>query len=144
MIRCILACVLALAVTLPTQWAAAAVNLNTATKDELIALPGIGPAKAQAILDYRTANGGFKSVEELKDVKGIGAKRFEKLKAELTATPAPKAAPSPGKADAKADAKADPKAVATAPRTDARTDSKASAAPAKVEVKPVADAKAKK
>jgi len=77
-----------LALALVSQWAIAAVNLNTATKEELIALPGIGPAKAQAILDYRKANGGFKSVEELKDVKGIGAKRFEKLKPELTVAPA--------------------------------------------------------
>ena len=77
-----------LALALFSQWAIAAVNLNTATKEELIALPGIGPAKAQAILDYRKANGTFKSVEELKDVKGIGAKRFEKLKPELTVAPA--------------------------------------------------------
>src|SRR5439155_4115029 len=77
-----------LALALLSQWAVAAVNLNTATKEELIALPGIGPAKAQAILDYRKANGAFKSVEELKDVKGIGAKRFEKLKPELTVAPA--------------------------------------------------------
>ena len=77
-----------LALALVSQWAIAAVDLNTATKEELIALPGIGPAKAQAILDYRKANGAFKSVEELKDVKGIGAKRFEKLKPELTVAPA--------------------------------------------------------
>ena len=88
-----------IAFALLSQWAAAGVNLNTATKEELIALPGIGPAKAQAILDYRKANGGFKSVEELKDVKGIGAKRFEKLKAELTVTPPVKTATAPsGKA----------------------------------------------
>ena len=64
--------------------ALAAVNINTATKEELVALPGVGPAKAQAILDYRSSHGAFKSVEEVKDVKGIGAKRFEKLKGELT------------------------------------------------------------
>jgi competence protein ComEA len=76
---------LALALFMQSAWAA--VNLNTATKDELIALPGIGPAKAQAIIDYRSQHGGFRQVEELKDVKGIGAKRFEKLKAELVVTP---------------------------------------------------------
>ena len=84
--------------------ALAAINLNTATKEELVALPGIGPAKAQAILDYRSAHGPFKSVEEVKDVKGIGAKRFEKIKGELTvvgasakpaARPVDKAAPPP-------------------------------------------------
>ncbi|HET7097046.1 MAG TPA: helix-hairpin-helix domain-containing protein [Casimicrobiaceae bacterium] len=79
---------LAFAFALWSGAALAALNLNTATKEELIALPGIGPAKAQAILDYRNAHGGFKSVEELKDVKGIGAKRFEKLKGELTVAPA--------------------------------------------------------
>jgi competence protein ComEA len=93
---------MALLLALATQCAVAAVNLNTATKDELIALPGIGPAKAQAILDYRKANGAFKTVEELKDVKGIGAKRFEKLKAELTVGGPVRNAAAPGKADGKA------------------------------------------
>ena len=83
---------LAIALALISSAAFAALNLNTATKEELIALPGIGPAKAQAILDYRKANGVFKSVEELKDVKGIGAKRFEKLKGELTVGASPKPA----------------------------------------------------
>jgi competence protein ComEA len=94
----------ALAFALFTQLAVAAVNLNTATLEELIALPGIGPAKAQAILDYRKAHGPFKTVEELKDVKGIGAKRFEKLKGELTVAPAPapvKTAAGPTKVEAK-------------------------------------------
>jgi competence protein ComEA len=125
MLRWILAAALALAVILPTQWAAAAVvNLNTATKEELIALPGIGPAKAQAILDYRTANGGFKAIEELKDVKGIGAKRYEKLKADLTVTAPPKVAAT-GKPEVKSEPKATP-------------------ALAKGEIRPIADAKTKK
>jgi len=98
---------LALALALCSGAALAAINLNTATKDELVALPGIGPAKAQAILDYRSAHGPFKAVEEVKDVKGIGAKRFEKIKSELTvagtsakaaARPADKAAPPPQRA----------------------------------------------
>lgn len=92
---------LSLALTLYPLIALAAININTATKDELVSLPGIGPAKAQAIVDYRKAHGPFKTVEELKDVKGIGAKRFEKLKPDLTVTGAPTA-----KAAAKPDAKA--------------------------------------
>ncbi|HTI45149.1 MAG TPA: helix-hairpin-helix domain-containing protein [Casimicrobiaceae bacterium] len=89
--RLLLACLLALV----SSAASAALNLNTATKEDLVALQGIGPSKAQAILDYRAAHGGFKTIDELKDVKGIGAKRFEKLKAELTVTPlAARAAPA--------------------------------------------------
>ena len=55
-------------------------NLNAATEAELTTLPGIGPAKAQAILEYREQNGRFKSVDDLKNVSGIGEKTFEKLK----------------------------------------------------------------
>ena len=75
---------LLLVLALCSATAFAAINLNTATKEELVALPGIGPAKAQAILDYRNSHGQFKSIEEVKDVKGIGAKRYEKIKSDLT------------------------------------------------------------
>ena len=63
---------------------AATVNINTADVDTLSALNGIGPAKAQAIIEYREKNGNFASVDELAAVNGIGEKTLEKLKAELT------------------------------------------------------------
>ena len=88
----------ALAFALCSTSALAAINLNTATKDDLVALPGIGPSKARAILDYRSAHGPFKSIEEVKDVKGIGAKRFEKLKSELKISGA-SSRPVPGSGD---------------------------------------------
>ena len=56
------------------------VNLNTASETELSTLPGIGPAKAKAILEYRQQNGRFKSLDDLKNVSGIGEKTYEKLK----------------------------------------------------------------
>lgn len=67
-----------------TPAASARLNLNTATLAELDALPDIGPALAQRILDYRSAHGGFKSVEELQEIKGIGAMLYDKLKALVT------------------------------------------------------------
>ena len=59
-------------------------NLNTATLQELEALPGIGPVLAQRILDYRTQQGGFKTIDELKDVKGIGDTLFIKIQERIT------------------------------------------------------------
>ena len=56
------------------------VNLNSAQSSELQTLPGIGPAKAEAIIEYRETNGPFKSIEDLKEISGIGDKTFEKLK----------------------------------------------------------------
>jgi competence protein ComEA len=60
------------------------VNLNTASVTELDALPGVGPAIAQRIIDYREANGPFESPEELKEVPGIGDATFEKLASKIT------------------------------------------------------------
>ncbi len=57
----------------------AIVNINTAGVEELETLPGIGPVKAQSIVDYRIANGSFESVEELDEVSGIGKKTLEKI-----------------------------------------------------------------
>ncbi|MBS8264978.1 competence protein ComEA [Mesobacillus boroniphilus] len=56
------------------------VNLNSAQSSELQTLPGIGPAKAEAIIEYRESNGPYKSIEDLKEISGIGDKTFEKLK----------------------------------------------------------------
>lgn len=56
------------------------INLNLAQESDLVEVPGIGPSKAQSIIAYRDEKGGFKSVEDLKEIKGIGEKTFEKLK----------------------------------------------------------------
>ncbi|MFG3132992.1 helix-hairpin-helix domain-containing protein [Streptomyces tendae] len=59
---------------------AAPVSLNTATTDQLDTLPGVGPVLAQHIIDYRTQHGGFRSVDELREVNGIGERRFADLR----------------------------------------------------------------
>ncbi|MEQ1673582.1 MAG: helix-hairpin-helix domain-containing protein [Candidatus Nitrotoga sp.] len=82
-----------------TSAALAAVNLNTATKEELDGVNGIGPVKAQAILDHRKKNGPFKSVDDLQNVKGFGDKSVDKVRSELTV------------GSTKSETKADPKAT---------------------------------
>lgn len=60
------------------------ININTASLDELQNLPNIGEVRAEAIIAYREEHGGFKTIEELQEVSGIGEKTFEKLKAYVT------------------------------------------------------------
>lgn len=60
------------------------VSLNSATIKELMTLPGIGESKAKLIIEYRNNNKGFKEIEEIKNVKGIGSSIYEKIKDYLT------------------------------------------------------------
>jgi competence protein ComEA len=60
------------------------INLNKATKEELMALPGVGEKTAEKIIQYRMENNGFKSKDEIMEVKGIGPKKYEKMKEYLT------------------------------------------------------------
>ena len=60
------------------------VNINTASQEELDSLPGIGPSIASKIIDYREQNGKFNSVEEIKEVSGIGEAKYEKIKDSIT------------------------------------------------------------
>jgi competence protein ComEA len=62
------------------------VNLNTASEDELMMLPGVGPSKAAAIVAWRKKYGGFKKVDDLSKVKGFGYKTMKKLKPYLAIT----------------------------------------------------------
>lgn len=60
------------------------VNINSASKDTLMTLNGIGESKASLIIEYRNTNGGFKSIEEIKNVKGIGDAIYAKIKDNIT------------------------------------------------------------
>ena len=93
MFRKILIGACAVAVSISTAFAA--VNINTANQAELASLPGVGPAQAKAIIDYRMSHGPFKTIDDIKNVKGFGAKKFDALKSQLTVDGAKtKAAPA--------------------------------------------------
>jgi competence protein ComEA len=79
-------------------------SINTATKEELDALPEIGPVKAQAIVDYRNANGPFKTPEDIMKVSGIKEGTYSKVKGMISVTgpTTPVAAPAAGKSETKA------------------------------------------
>ena len=70
------------------------VNLNTANAEQLATLPGVGPALAGRIVEYRQKSGAFHSTKDVMNVKGIGEKNFAKIEAWLTVSDAPKPAAS--------------------------------------------------
>ena len=91
LIVCVLALCLGLTVSsisVMAQKAAPAatekVSLNSATVEQLQSLPGIGPSIAKSIVDHRTKIGKFSRIEELLNVKGVGEKKFQKIKDRLT------------------------------------------------------------
>lgn len=89
----VLAAALLVALATPAIGEKAAIDINTATVAELATINGIGPAKAQAIVDYREENGAFASVEDLRSVSGIGDKLLDRMRPQISVgAPAPKPA----------------------------------------------------
>lgn len=60
------------------------ININTANMGKLMQLPGIGPSYAKKILEYRKKHNGFKRIDDIKRIKGIGEKKFETMKNHIT------------------------------------------------------------
>jgi comEA protein len=81
-------CAITLGLAAKKKPSAAPINLNTATSEELHQVPGIGPVTAEKILQMRKSYGAFKSVDDLRAVRGIGPKRLEKMRKYLTVSKA--------------------------------------------------------
>lgn len=113
--RLLLACLAALCFPFA---ALAAVNINTADQSELETLPGIGPSKAVAIIQYRTEHGAFKSVDELDNVSGIGPSTLASIRDLVTVGGVTKAPVG-----------SEPASVTTPPAPTATTTTSTSAAP---------------
>jgi competence protein ComEA len=120
---------LAFVMLLASSFALAAVNLNTATKEELDALPGIGPVKAQAIIDYRNANGPFKSPQDVMKVRGIKEGEYGKIRDQISVSGATTLPPLAAKPET-AHAATPSRAATTHAATTAPASSSAAAAPA--------------
>lgn len=78
------------------SYASALVDLNTSSQAQLETLTGIGPGKAKAIIEYRTLNGPFKSVDELENVPSFGKRTVEKYRSKLTVSQPKKHASADG------------------------------------------------
>jgi len=131
------------------QLAFAAIDINTASEAELDKLPGVGPSKAKAIVEDRQKNGPFKSVEDIKRVKGIGDKTYEDLKGQIsvggkgaTATPKAPAKLKLDEAPAQAPAGKPAAAAPTAKPAAAPVPAPAGAKPAAAAAKPATPAPA--
>jgi competence protein ComEA len=74
------------ALSVPLYAAQGVINVNTATKEELMMLPGIGEKTASAIVAYRKVNGPFKTIDDMTKIKGISKKKLDKLRPSLVLT----------------------------------------------------------
>lgn len=79
-----LGAVLALALVSASASSQTLVNINTASADELRTLPGIGPSKANSIIEYRESHGGFAAVEQITEVNGIGSGTYDNIRSMIT------------------------------------------------------------
>jgi competence protein ComEA len=94
MFRKFLIVVFVIAVSISAAFAG--VNINTASQLELQTLPGVGPAMAKAIIDYRTNKAPFKTIEDIQKVKGLSKATFDKIKSQISVSDV-KTQPAPAK-----------------------------------------------